>query len=388
MSSCSACSTTAGTYCPAGTSSGTNKCPTGGYCPNNTTRTLCPSHTYNSKTGQTSISECTACPAGKQYLGTGGTASTVCSSCPGGTSSTAGNPCCPAGYTSANKQCTGTLTCTTGTVQTNATCKSTQTPTCQTSGDTYSAGNCVRTITAGSCPTGYTAISSISQCNVGTYTSGICSIGFGYTACPTGSTLYNGLCLVRVQFTTVCPSGFSGFDGNYCFAIPTCPIGSTYDTTVRLCKSTTGVYTTTTTCKNTQICTTATCLEGTFDTTYGVCKGSAPTCPTYQGIYSYPVSDGMCWASTLLNQPTTCSPGWTYDSAKYRCKATPTCPTGSSIDSVSNLCVYPYASCSQGKVQCTGGQYYDSINKVCIYGKASCPTASYTLSGTTCTLST
>jgi hypothetical protein len=96
----------------------------------------------------------------------------------------------------------------------------------------------------------------------------------------------------------------------------------------------------------------------------------------------------MCWASTLLNQPTTCSPGWTYDSAKYRCKATPTCPTGSSIDSVSNLCVYPYASCSQGKVQCTGGQYYDSINKVCIYGKASCPTASYTLSGTTCTLST
>jgi hypothetical protein len=266
--------------------------------------------------------------------------------------------------------------CTTGTLQTNNTCKSTQAPTCQTSGDTYSAGNCVRTKTTSSCPTGYTEI-------VSTYNT-------SNPTCPYVGTMWiaNGKC--TTYYLSGCPIGYFGegpVDNRICTATVTCASG-TFDTTTNLCKTPTGYV-----CKNTQICTTATCLEGTFDTTYGVCKGSAPTCPT-EGIYSYPMSNGLCWASVLdviragRGNYTTCDSGWTYDSTVRRCKAAPTCPAGTSIDPVSNLCVYPYASCSQGKVQCTGGQYYDSINKVCIYGKTSCPTASYTLSGTTCTLST
>jgi hypothetical protein len=121
-----------------------------------------------------------------------------------------------------------------------------------------------------------------------------------------------------------------------------------------------------------------------------VCAGSGPTCPVVSAAWNQPtISSGKCKVSYdyVLQS---CPIGYSAESSGTNtiCTATPTCSSGTSIDSASNLCTYPYASCSTGKVQCTGGQYYDSVNKRCIYGKAACPTSSYVLSGTTCTLST
>jgi hypothetical protein len=378
--SCNPCSTSTGTYCPTGSTSANSMCPTGSYCPNNATRTLCPSHTYNSLTGQTLASACTSCPAGKQFLGTGGTSSSVCVACVSGTSSTAGNPCCPTGFTSANKQCTGSVACATGTLQTNATCSSTQVPTCQTSGDTYSAGNCIRT-SATSCPANYTLTAT-------TYTTSTPTCPRVYVAWNQPTILSSGKCKVSYDYVLQsCPTGYSAErsgTNTICTATPTCSSG-TFDINTKLCNTPTSYA-----CKNTQICTTATCLQGTFNTTYGVCAGSGPTCPVVSAAWNQPtISSGKCKVSYdyVLQS---CPIGYSAESSGTNtiCTATPTCSSGTSIDSASNLCTYPYASCSTGKVQCTGGQYYDSVNKRCIYGKAACPTSSYVLSGTTCTLST
>ena len=120
--------------CPAGqylSGGACTPCTAGSYCPANTVTPIgCPAGTYSSATSATSSSTCQTClrfnycPTGSatptpcanntENLNTGGTSQSSCQTCPSGTTSGLGQACCPTGYTFANGQCSGTVSCPSG----------------------------------------------------------------------------------------------------------------------------------------------------------------------------------------------------------------------------------------------------------------------------------
>lgn len=333
-SSASACQPCpAGTYCPQG-SGVTTTCPAGYYCPDGSTKTACPAHTYSSATGQTSVSTCSSCPSGTQFLGSAGTSSSVCVACIGGYTSTAGNPCCPSGYTSANKQCSGTISCPSGTTLTSSgVCASSSvTPQCETSGDTFTNGQCTRT----------------SQI---TYTT---------ANCPWGT--FNGTNACILTYTAAdCPSsGVSGINpylsGVLCVidipnmsTFPNCPTGSTFTAT----NSIGG------TCSNYQVpyCTGSDILDWDPTSNYKCLR-------TVNGLVNYTFNGAVSKYAYLL-----------------------ICPNGS-LPNASLQCIYSVspslAYCPSGynytttQSQCPYGNYLTSSNKCCPDGSTFIPAANYT----------
>ncbi|TWJ19694.1 conjugal transfer protein TraN [Geobacter argillaceus] len=212
-----------------------------------------------------------------------------------------------------------------------------------------------------SCPAGYTLTGppSTSTCTTivsqwGVQTgitdctqAGLYSCTAPVNACNSGFTLSGSVCYQN----PTCPNGSFDYGAHVCYAsyTPTCPTGTTYDSSIGSCTLT------------------PTCSNGLLDGNRDVCYQSANA-----GCASgYTLSGAICTATAY------CASGGTLDGSIDFCKATATwnCPSGYSYSATYGQC-YQTANCGAGSLNGSLDVCQQSYSRTCPSG--------YTLNGTTC----
>ncbi len=165
--------------------------------------------------------------------------------------------------------------------------------------------------------------------------------------CSYGGNLQGTKC----QVNPTCPGGSFDYTAHVCYAAytPTCPIGTTYDSSIGSCTVA------------------PTCTNGLLDGNQDVCYQSATTgCPS-----GYILSGSVCTATP------SCASGGALDGSIDFCKAAPTwnCPTGYSFSGTYGQC-YRTVNCGAGSLNSSLDICQQSYSLTCPSG--------YALNGTTC----
>lgn len=174
-----------------------------------------------------------------------------------------------------------------------------------------------------------------------------CPIGFTYDStikqcvkpldCPNGGTYVVSRQRCEYKRIYECPAGYTQ-SGNTCIAPPVCPNNATFDATLLKC-----------TLNPTFQCADA---GWTYDPATNKCFYAPPTCPSGG---SYNTTYDKCISNPLS---TTCPSGYTYDNNYKMCISNPNCSAGD-YDPVTKKCLLSYTP------TCATGYTYDSTRLRC-----------------------